>query len=119
MVPRNLYIIKYVARVYYYIIASVMYPYILYIPNISISTNITPFFCWQSERSERSERAKRQPPPTAVKKQYPRSGKLGFYQKIDFEPGDILPGVYELCMKILSRAYEHSMKSNRDKYDLL
>ena len=85
MVPRILYIINYVARVIYYIIASFMIYKYLHIPLYLIQC---PSFCWQ-ERPER-QRREREPPPTAVKKQYPRSGKLGFDQKIVFAPVDTL-----------------------------
>ena len=50
MVPRNIYIIKYVARVYYYI-NSVFY--ILYIPTYTIIPNTTPFLLLV-KRSDRS-----------------------------------------------------------------
>ena len=60
MVPRNIYIIKYVARVYYYIISVF---YILYVPLCTIMYLIWgPSSCWQErsdgrERSERPERS--------------------------------------------------------------
>ena len=65
-----------------------------YVPNIPNIPNMSPFLpLARAERRARAERetgAERGPPPTAVKKQYPRSGKLGFYQKIVFEQGDTL-----------------------------
>ena len=79
MVPRNIYIIKYVARVYYYIISVFYVFYILYVPNMR------PFLllarAQRRARAERETGAEREPPPTALKSSTREAESSGFTKK--------------------------------------